>query len=126
MRRPPAARMRAAAPGRMRPGGQPTLGCRATNPLVRHRLSPYQPPRQSAFAWLTIVPVAESRSSYNGLLLFVLIAVAASLAAYVIHRWASQATRRSAPWDCGFPDPSPATQYTAGSFAQPHTRFRLD
>ena len=81
-----------------------------------------QMPRQSAFAWLTIVPIAESRSSYNGLLLFVLIAVAASLAAYVIHRWASHASRRSAPWDCGFPDASAATQYTAGSFAQPIRR----
>ncbi len=81
-----------------------------------------QMPEQSAFGWLTIVPVAESRSSYNGMLLFVLIAVAASLAAYVIHRWASHATRRSAPWDCGFPDASPTTQYTAGSFAQPIRR----
>jgi NADH:ubiquinone oxidoreductase subunit 5 (subunit L)/multisubunit Na+/H+ antiporter MnhA subunit len=81
-----------------------------------------QMPRQAAFAWLTIVPIAESRSSYNGLVLFLLTAVAASLAAYVIHRWASHAIRRSAPWDCGFPDPSPATQYTAGSFAQPIRR----
>jgi formate hydrogenlyase subunit 3/multisubunit Na+/H+ antiporter MnhD subunit len=81
-----------------------------------------QMPRQTAFAWLTIVPIAESRSSYNGLLLFVFIAVAASFAAYVIHRLASHATRRSAPWDCGFPDASPATQYTAGSFAQPIRR----
>ncbi len=81
-----------------------------------------QMPRQTAFAWFTIVPIAESRSSYNGLLLFILIAVAASLASYVIHRWASNATRRSAPWDCGFPDASPTTQYTAGSFAQPIRR----
>jgi hypothetical protein len=79
-------------------------------------------PQQTAFAWLTIVPIAESRSSYNGLLLFVLIAVAASLAAWVIHRWASHETRRSAAWGCGFPDASPATQYTAGSFAQPIRR----
>ena len=63
-----------------------------------------QMPQQTALKWLTIVPIAESRSSYNGLLLFVLIAGAASLAAYVIHRWASHAIRRSAPWDCGFPD----------------------
>ena len=81
-----------------------------------------QMPRQAAFAWFTIVPIAESRSSYNGLLLFILIAVAASLAAYVIHRWASHATRHSAAWDCGFPDANPATQYTAGSFAQPIRR----
>ncbi len=79
-------------------------------------------PQQAALDWLTIVPIAETRSSYNGLLLFVLIALAASLAAYVIHRWASHAVRRSAPWDCGFPDASPATQYTAGSFAQPIRR----
>jgi formate hydrogenlyase subunit 3/multisubunit Na+/H+ antiporter MnhD subunit len=81
-----------------------------------------QMPQQAALKWLTIVPIAESRSSYNGLLLFVLIASAASLTAYVIHRWASRATRRSAPWDCGFPDATPATQYTAGSFAQPIRR----
>ena len=30
--------------------------------------------------------------------------------------------RRAPPWDCGFPDPSPATQYTADSFAQPIRR----
>jgi hypothetical protein len=27
--------------------------------------------------------------------------------------------RRGAAWDCGFPDPSPMTEYTAASFAQP-------
>ncbi len=32
------------------------------------------------------------------------------------------ALRRAPAWDCGFPDPSPATQYTAGSFAQPIRR----
>ena len=31
-------------------------------------------------------------------------------------------TRRGPAWDCGFPDPSPATQYTASSFAQPLRR----
>jgi len=30
--------------------------------------------------------------------------------------------RRSAAWDCGFPDPSPATQYSGGSFSQPIRR----
>jgi hydrogenase-4 component B len=79
-------------------------------------------PQQQALQWLAIVPVAESRSSYNGLALFLLIALAAGLAAYVIRRWASHAIRRSAPWDCGFPDPDPRAQYTAGSFAQPIRR----
>jgi hydrogenase-4 component B len=79
-------------------------------------------PRQEELDWLTIVPIAQSRSSYNGLLLFAFIALAAGLAAETIHRWASDKVRRSAPWDCGFPDASPITQYTAGSFSQPIRR----
>ena len=79
-------------------------------------------PRQEELDWLTIVPIAQSRSSYNGLLLFFFMALAAGLGAEVIHRWASAAVRRSAAWDCGFPDPSPATQYTAGSLSQPIRR----
>ena len=78
-----------------------------------------QMPEQASIKWLSIVPVAESRSSYNGLLVFVFITASASLAAYFIHRLASRAIRRAPAWDCGFPDPSPATQYTAASFAQP-------
>ena len=79
-------------------------------------------PRQEELDWLTIVPIAQSRSSYNGLLLFAFIALAAGLAAEAIHRWASDKVRRSAPWDCGFPDATPITQYTAGSFSQPIRR----
>jgi len=79
-------------------------------------------PRQDELDWLTIVPIAQSRSSYNGLLLFAFIALAAGVGAEIIHRWASDKVRRSAAWDCGFPDPSPLTQYTAGSFSQPIRR----
>jgi hydrogenase-4 component B len=79
-------------------------------------------PMQAGAAWLSIAPVAESRSSYNGLLVFLFIAISASLAASVIHRFASDALRRAPPWDCGAPDPSPATQYSAESFAQPIRR----
>jgi hypothetical protein len=66
--------------------------------------------------------VAESRSSYNGLLLFVFILASTLLAIEIIHRFASRALRRGPAWDCGFPDPSPVTQYTADSFAQPIRR----
>jgi formate hydrogenlyase subunit 3/multisubunit Na+/H+ antiporter MnhD subunit len=81
-----------------------------------------QMPKQSVIAWLSIVPVAESRSSYNGLIIFAFLAVAATLTAAVIHRFATRATRRSAIWDCGYPDPSPASQYTSSSFAMPIRR----
>ena len=79
-------------------------------------------PVQSADPWLSIVPIAESRSSYNGLLVFAFITVSTLAAIEIIHRFASRAVRRGPAWDCGFPDPSPATQYTAGSFAQPIRR----
>jgi hypothetical protein len=79
-------------------------------------------PVQASIPWLSIVPVAESRSSYNGLLVFVFIVVATLAAVETIHRSASRALRRGPAWDCGSPDPNPATQYTADSFAQPVRR----
>ncbi|PTE06910.1 hydrogenase 4 subunit B [Mesorhizobium helmanticense] len=79
-------------------------------------------PVQMAQPWLSIVPIAESRSSYNGLLVLVFITISASLAAVVIHRFASHALRRGPAWGCGFPDITPAAQYTAVSFAQPIRR----
>jgi len=79
-------------------------------------------PVQAGLPWLSIVPIAESRSSYNGALVFFFIAFSGSLAVAAIHRFGSRASRRAPAWDCGFPDASPATQYTAGSFAQPIRR----
>jgi formate hydrogenlyase subunit 3/multisubunit Na+/H+ antiporter MnhD subunit len=85
--------------------------------LVGGRMAP-----QLSIAWLSIVPLAEGRSSYNGLLVFLFIAASAWLAAWLIHNFASRGLRRAPAWDCGFPDPSPLTQYSAGSFAQPIRR----
>ena len=79
-------------------------------------------PVQANVQWLSIAPIAESRSSYNALLVFLFIASSASIAATAIHRLASHAVRRAPAWDCGFPDLSPATQYSASSFAQPIRR----
>jgi hydrogenase-4 component B len=87
------------------------------NALVAERM-----PVQSADPWLSIVPIAESRSSYNGLLVFLFITISTLTAIEIIHRFASRAVRRGPAWDCGFPDKSPATQYTAGGFAQPIRR----
>lgn len=79
-------------------------------------------PMQADVPWLSVVPTARSRSTYNGLLVFLFIAASASLAVYVIHRFASHALRRAPAWGCGFAEASPAMQYTAGSFAQPIRR----
>ncbi|HZB92080.1 MAG TPA: hydrogenase 4 subunit B [Stellaceae bacterium] len=79
-------------------------------------------PVQATDPWLSIVPIAASRSSYDGLLVFVFTGLAGLITAMAIHRFASHALRRSAAWDCGTPDPSPLTQYSAASFAQPIRR----
>src|SRR6185312_8333160 len=79
-------------------------------------------PHQASVQWLSIVPIAESRSSYNGLLVFIFVVLSGSIAAFAIHRLASDKLRRAPAWDCGYPDPSTATQYTSSSFAQPIRR----
>ncbi len=85
--------------------------------LVGQRL-----PVQTGVQWLSIIPIAEGRSSYNGLLVFLFMVISGTLAASAIYRFASDRLRRAPPWDCGYPDASPATQYTADSFAQPIRR----
>jgi hydrogenase-4 component B len=99
----------------------PGLVIDAVAPVVQALLGSRMPV-QTMIPWLSIVPIAESRSSYNGLLVFAFIAASASLGAFMIHLLASKIVRRAPPWDCGFPNSSPATEYTAGSFAQPIRR----
>jgi hydrogenase-4 component B len=79
-------------------------------------------PVQTGAQWLSVVPIAESRSSYDGLLVFLFMVMSGTLAAFAIHRLASDRLRRAPAWDCGYPDASPATQYTAMSFAEPIRR----
>ena len=93
----------------------------AVAPLVQG-LTGARMERQLQDAWLTVAPISTARSSYNGLLIFLFVLGSASLTAFAVHRLASRGVRKAPPWDCGFPDPSPATQYTGDSFAQPVRR----
>ncbi len=68
------------------------------------------------------VQAAASHNTYSGFLIFAFVAVAGSLTAVIVHAFAGRGLRRSPAWDCGFPDSSPATQYTSSSFAQPIRR----
>jgi formate hydrogenlyase subunit 3/multisubunit Na+/H+ antiporter MnhD subunit len=79
-------------------------------------------PNQGGQAWLTLVPVAETRSSYNGLLVFGFMLSSGMLAAFAIHRLASAKWRTGPAWDCGFPLTTSVTQYTASSLSQPIRR----
>jgi formate hydrogenlyase subunit 3/multisubunit Na+/H+ antiporter MnhD subunit len=77
---------------------------------------------QAQNQWLSLVPIAESRSSYNAILVLGFMLASMAAAVLAIHWFASRALRRTPAWDCGFPDLSPATQYSAGSLAQPIRR----
>jgi hydrogenase-4 component B len=90
-------------------------------PVVRD-LTAASMPVQTFLPWASIVPIAESRSSYNGLLILLFLSISGTLAAMFIHRYATRATRRSDIWDCGFPNPTAAAQYTSSSFAMPIRR----
>ena len=89
---------------------------------VSHALIGASMPQQSSVPYLSIVPIAESRSSYNGLLVFLFMLFSAIFAVVAIHRLASSRLRRAPAWDCGYPGLGSATQYTASSFAQPIRR----
>ncbi len=93
----------------------------ALAPAAKAMVGASMPP-QSEVPYLAIVPIAESRSSYSGMLVFIFILLSATAAVAIIHRFASNRLRRGPAWDCGYPDPRPETQYTASSFAQPIRR----
>ncbi len=79
-------------------------------------------PAQLGLPWLSIVPIGESRSSYNGLLILLFMVGSGAMTVAGIHRFASRAVRRAPAWDCGFVEPSPATQYTSETLSQPIRR----
>ncbi len=91
------------------------------SPVVNGLIGGRMPP-QSSISWLSIVPIGASRSSYNGMIILAFLICAGVLTAMVIHRLSSRLTRRSAIWDCGYPDPPVSAQYTGSSFAMPIRR----
>jgi len=77
---------------------------------------------RGATGWLLLTPLGEGSAAYGGLIVFLaLTALALGSWALLARLWPER-RRRAAPWDCGFPDPNPATQYSASSFAQPLRR----
>jgi hypothetical protein len=70
----------------------------------------------------SLIAFDPARSVYDAPIIALFVAIASLTTLVVVHRLSERRTRRGPAWDCGFPDPSPATQYTASSFAQPLRR----
>ncbi|HYM04104.1 MAG TPA: hydrogenase 4 subunit B [Stellaceae bacterium] len=102
-------------------GVAPQLVIAALGPVAAATLPGSSPLPTAIYPW--IAPLGPDRSSYSGLVILAAVALMAALLAFAIHRLGSHRLRRSPAWDCGFPDPRPATQYTASSFAQPIRRI---
>lgn len=102
-------------------GALPLLALSLLTPIVQGLMG-VSPVAAKGVTWLWLSPVADRASSYSGLVLIIAVSVMAVLTLSV-RRLASARIRRSVPWDCGYPDADPATQYTASSFAQPIRRM---
>jgi formate hydrogenlyase subunit 3/multisubunit Na+/H+ antiporter MnhD subunit len=72
--------------------------------------------------WLWLQALPGSVSTYSGLVMLLAIAAIATAVMVLAHRLGTDRVRRGPAWDCGYPDPRPATQYSASSFAQPLRR----
>ena len=70
----------------------------------------------------SLVAFDAARSTYDAPTIAVFLVFSGLMTSMLIHRIAGRETRRAPAWDCGFPEPSPLTQYSASSFAQPLRR----
>ncbi len=91
-------------------------------PVCQYLTQGHMPPQALAMPWAALFPTATSHNSYNGLLIMASLIAAVGSTTILVRWFANKATRRAPAWDCGYPEPSTATQYTAGSFAQPIRR----
>jgi hypothetical protein len=71
---------------------------------------------------LSLVGFDAARSTYDAPTIAIFVFLSGTLTTLLVHWISDRHTRRAPAWDCGFPDASPATQYTASSFSQPLRR----
>jgi hydrogenase-4 component B len=103
-------------------GVVPGIFTNLLGPAAQFLTAARMPVQPLAAPWSPLLPLAASHNSHSALVVAACLIVATGLTAVCVHLFANRNTRRGPAWDCGFPDASPATQYTSGSFAQPIRR----
>ena len=101
-------------------GVLPGLGIGMIDPVARTLGLPGFP-GGGAFA-LTVGLGSGRAAVYSGLALLLAAGVLGLIVTLALRRFSPTLGRRGAAWDCGFPEASPTTQYTASSFSQPLRR----
>ncbi|MGO9174385.1 MAG: hydrogenase 4 subunit B [Rhodomicrobium sp.] len=71
---------------------------------------------------LSLIAFDPERSIYDAPTIALFVTLSSITTMLFVHLVSNRRTRRAPAWDCGFPDASPATQYTASSFSQPLRR----
>ncbi len=71
---------------------------------------------------LSLIAFDQARSIYDAPTIALFVTLSSITTMLFVHFVSNRRTRRAPAWDCGFPDASPATQYTASSFSQPLRR----
>ncbi len=71
---------------------------------------------------LSLVAFDQARSIYDAPTIVLFVAISSISTMLFVHLVSNRRTRRAPAWDCGFPDASPTTQYTASSYSQPLRR----
>ena len=94
----------------------------ALTPVLKSLVGSGLPSPDSGPTPFSLIAFDAARSVYDAPVIALFVAIASVTTLLVVHRLSARRTRRGPAWDCGFPDPSPATQYTASSFAQPLRR----
>lgn len=94
----------------------------ALAPVLRDLVGEGLPRAGSGPTVFSLIAFDPARSIYDAPIIALFVTIASLTTVFVVHRLSARRTRRGPAWDCGFPDPSPATQYTASSFAQPLRR----
>ncbi|MCW5746013.1 MAG: hydrogenase 4 subunit B [Alphaproteobacteria bacterium] len=74
-------------------------------------------------AWLAVAPRGNLTAAYSGMMAALGLAALTGIAVGLASLVSGARARRGPAWDCGFPDPNPATQYTASSVGQPLRRI---
>lgn len=94
----------------------------AISPLLTKLVGTALPDLAAGPTPTSLVAFNALRSTYDAPLIALFVGLSAILTAVVVQRVSNRRTRRGPAWDCGFPDSSPNTQYTASSFGQPLRR----
>ena len=72
-----------------------------------------------AAGWLWLIPTSSEQASYSPVVFLLVIGAVFALTFLVVRAVYHGRIRRSAPWDCGFPEQTARMEDTADGFGQP-------